>query len=213
MKLYEGDRITSIDGGSGILVAAVEDGNNILLTYYCNDSASCHTIKPNRILSVDVSTDLRHRIVGNLKQLVESGEIRSTANFTDFSDVSEDIDLTSVPECDLLLNLVLNRIPGNANLLADVATCIDHAWTVQEMADAVIDCMESDKDASLAYIKGMAESDLISLHHSLGRWIRNTFLLWSNTNLEYLDSIEHHPDSFSMEVIRCMHTKLTKSQA
>lgn len=204
MKIFKGDRIKTIHEYEGIAVASVEDGSDILITYYCEQSASTQTIKPNQILDLVSSADQRARIVADIQNLIDSGDIRSSSIYTDFTSLTQD-ELTSVPECDQLLKLVLGKVVENDILLAEVATCSDYQWTVDEVADASIECLDSEEIENLK-LKG--EADLIRLHHTFGRWIRNTFLLWYNKNLVYPENVEVHPDSFSMEVIRSIHKKI-----
>lgn len=50
------------------------------------------------------------------------------------------------------------------------------------------------------------DNSLIQYHHGLGRWIRNTFALWSIPwEPELIDGIDHspyHPDELSMTIIK-----------
>ena len=70
--------------------------------------------------------------------------------------------------------------------------------TVDEAVGVVIATL-SDNDK--ATISAMAESELISLHMSLGAWIRNNFGLWSG-NRPLLESTgEPNADDTSMAII------------
>lgn len=73
----------------------------------------------------------------------------------------------------------------------------------------------ADKNTLAAYLR----SDLIMLHHTMGRWIRNAYDLWDaanpNTMLGYEPLIENgcdcnpkHPDAVSMDVIYMMWEQL-----
>lgn len=74
-------------------------------------------------------------------------------------------------------------------------------------------------EADKAQLKAMTEKDLIQLHHSFGRWIRNHYKLWDENNphtllnyepvmIEGVDCSEKHPDAVSMAVIEGMWKKL-----
>lgn len=58
-------------------------------------------------------------------------------------------------------------------------------------------------------IKCTAEDDLISFHHSLGMWIRNTYGLWDTSHP--LHAMGYHPDDYSFEVIVLLHKTLNRS--
>lgn len=53
---------------------------------------------------------------------------------------------------------------------------------------------------------------LIQFHHNIGRWIRNTFELWSRPfTPEIVDGVDiskDHPDAISMRVIEDVYNKL-----
>lgn len=68
-------------------------------------------------------------------------------------------------------------------------------------------------DESIGYIKALKKSELISLHHSLGQWIRNSYGLWdvSNPHVDASDPGDPHPDSISMKVIELLHQSITSS--
>lgn len=85
--------------------------------------------------------------------------------------------------------------------------CFEYAWTPDEMADVVMSLCGSDDDVK-ASLKECPEDRLIEYHQTLGRFIRNHFLLWQNSVLQYPKGLERHPDSFSMEVIRLFREKL-----
>jgi hypothetical protein len=59
------------------------------------------------------------------------------------------------------------------------------------------------EDAKRSFRKITDEKHLIQLHSTLGRWIRNRYLLWDEDN-PYTDknpSSPKHPDQLSMTII------------
>lgn len=71
-------------------------------------------------------------------------------------------------------------------------------------------------------IIGCAEEELWRLHHSFGRWIRNSYGLWlesnplTNNDQSYVcDGIDHnpkHPDSVSFDIIREVYSRLIENR-
>lgn len=63
--------------------------------------------------------------------------------------------------------------------------------------DEILDIKEKAK------ILDMQEDDLSKLHHSLGRWMRNNWSLWSGGQLkDYFNKLEiNHPDDISSIII------------
>lgn len=61
------------------------------------------------------------------------------------------------------------------------------------------------KDQDYFFTLGYEDS-LITLHHSFGRWIRNTYRLWDYTHTPEIvggvDYSKYHPDAVSMEILR-----------
>ena len=59
--------------------------------------------------------------------------------------------------------------------------------------------------ANMAAFKAMDKKDLIFLHHSLGREIRNVFQLWKVKHkpkmVNGVDESPDHPDQISMRII------------
>ncbi len=81
----------------------------------------------------------------------------------------------------------------------------------EEISDHVI-CISD--TINLRYIKKMKSDDLISLHMSLGLWIRNEFGLWNDecpwTNGGQADD-KKHPDNYSFKIIEQIWDKLQKN--
>lgn len=75
----------------------------------------------------------------------------------------------------------------------------------------IVDDLKSNmKRKDLIYIKNLDKDDLITLHHSLGQDIRNTYKLWSRNwipskhevvNGILIDVSPDHPDQLSMTII------------
>ena len=67
-------------------------------------------------------------------------------------------------------------------------------------------------EKDLHFIFNMNKDDLISLHHSYGRHIRNTYKLWENkwnpVLQDQVDVSEGHPDAISMRIIEKLWKKL-----
>jgi len=77
--------------------------------------------------------------------------------------------------------------------------------TVDEAVDKLIQITSK---SDLDYIKRLAEKDLILLHHSLWRWIRNNYGLWSGNPELQTDTKENHPDDASFVIIEAIWKKL-----
>jgi hypothetical protein len=90
---------------------------------------------------------------------------------------------------------------GSYNLNQD-GTFMD----INQIVDDVVNCRLGDQDTK-NHIQQMNSDDLISLHQTMGRWIRNSYGLW-------LDQYPHlnntHPDDFSFEAIKLIHNRITK---
>ena len=88
-------------------------------------------------------------------------------------------------------------------------------FTIAEMAALTL---RSIGNGDRAYVKKVGdEGKLIQLHHSLGRWIRNAFELWSGSHTpEYdehgVDCSPNHPDAISFEVITMLYTLIKTEQ-
>lgn len=72
-------------------------------------------------------------------------------------------------------------------------------WTEQEIIDDLI------KDDNSKKILENKYDDLILLHHSLGRYIRNNYKLWEHDWVPQLengvDMSPNHPDAISQRII------------
>lgn len=77
--------------------------------------------------------------------------------------------------------------------------------------DAVEQALQEIPVAAQAELAAVKQNDLIQLHHSLGRTIRNEFGLWSG-NAALLESCsgrsDAHPDDVSMIIIEQLWAKL-----
>lgn len=78
--------------------------------------------------------------------------------------------------------------------------------------DAIVEALRgeiatwSDEEQSRFYFTGYSEDELIMYHHSLGRWVRNTYKLWEAPWLPEIrddgcDYSPNHPDAISMRII------------
>lgn len=68
------------------------------------------------------------------------------------------------------------------------------------------------KSEDIEWVKMMPKENLISLHHSLGRYIRNMYKLWEHKwepkIINGVDCAENHPDSISQRLIEEFHKRL-----
>jgi len=71
--------------------------------------------------------------------------------------------------------------------------------TVAEAVNRLLECDLGVKDK--AFISKLPKDDLITLHHTLGRWIRNNYGLWQDNKALLADTSETHPDDASMVII------------
>lgn len=73
---------------------------------------------------------------------------------------------------------------------------------IDELAEKVINLLHED---DRQYLKETCKDDLILLHHTLGRHIRNQFglweLKWTPVIVDGIDVSEDHPDAISMKII------------
>lgn len=99
-----------------------------------------------------------------------------------------------------------------------VAFSIDEQDNVLELSaemfldknEIVQDLITSRMD-NLDEFKNQNYDDLIMLHHSFGRWIRNTYGLWSEIN-PHIKTLKTHPDDYSFEIIQLLHQTLNTSK-
>jgi hypothetical protein len=75
--------------------------------------------------------------------------------------------------------------------------------------EIVKDFSDSLSEADLNAFLEMEREDLIQLHHTVGRHIRNKYDLWNIDNPLTLDK---HPDDLSFEIIVAAHERLTASR-
>ena len=71
----------------------------------------------------------------------------------------------------------------------------------QTLKSAIIQLKKELSKEDLQWIKKMKKDRLITLHHSLGRWIRNSFGLWGKNEPLKKSCGEFHPDSVSFVII------------
>jgi len=78
--------------------------------------------------------------------------------------------------------------------------------------DRIVDDIEVlliDSDELKLFINS-DEDDLIGLHHSMGRYIRNEYKLWTDEGKEEFGVHFMHPDELSQGIINYIQTKLKK---
>lgn len=89
--------------------------------------------------------------------------------------------------------------------------------------DEIVEHLYSNLDSrDLIEIQGRTESDMRALHHSFGRWIRNTYGLWDSTHplttqwhtdasshniIEGVDHSDDHPDAVSNDILAALWRK------
>lgn len=82
--------------------------------------------------------------------------------------------------------------------------------TEDEIVQTLLEGLEEE---DLDNLRRMEKRELISLHHSFGTFIRNTYRLWERPWEPVIedgcDLSEHHPDAVSMRIIEKLHVKLT----
>lgn len=76
-----------------------------------------------------------------------------------------------------------------------------------EIVDVILNYDLIDDDTKSTLIRG---DNLISLHFTLGQWIRNTFGLWNPDNPYIKDT---HPDDLSQEIIEKLAKRLKETHA
>jgi len=77
--------------------------------------------------------------------------------------------------------------------------------SVKKAVEALEKCLGSEDKKR---IKKCTKEELVSLHHSLGRFIRNTFGLWGSNEKLLNDCKKSHPDDASMVIIEHLWKKL-----
>lgn len=73
--------------------------------------------------------------------------------------------------------------------------------------DIVMDYLKTIHPYDKHHLQNLNTKDLISLHHSMGRGIRNNYNLWY-IKLEDEPYNNMHPDDLSMEIIKAVHKQL-----
>ena len=68
-------------------------------------------------------------------------------------------------------------------------------------------------DETKESIRSMPDTDLIKLHHSMGRGIRNRFGLWKGNNELLKDTGANEPDAASMFIIKALWKRLNEKGA
>lgn len=65
---------------------------------------------------------------------------------------------------------------------------------------------------NVEFLKNMKADDLITMHSTYGRWIRNSYGLWHPNNPHVIkdDLGDGHPDGISMNVITKIYKNLTE---
>lgn len=85
--------------------------------------------------------------------------------------------------------------------------------TEDEIVETLLEGLEED---DLDRMRRMEEGDLISLHHSFGRFLRNTYRLWDRPwEPEIKDGCDYspnHPDAVSMRIIHKLHARLLNDE-
>lgn len=85
----------------------------------------------------------------------------------------------------------------------------------EELIDEIVNELEKslDKDETES-LKSCPESELIMYHHSAGRYIRNTYKLWTyEWEPQLIEGVDHspnHPDAVSMKIIKMLWDRLQK---
>lgn len=79
----------------------------------------------------------------------------------------------------------------------------------QKIAESVLKLMTHGEKSDIA---ALGEDQLYLLHHTMGRWIRNTYSLWEDPwEPELVDGVDmspNHPDAISMDIIKLLHEKI-----
>jgi hypothetical protein len=97
-------------------------------------------------------------------------------------------------------------MPTDEEILAEVKADLNAIPTTLDEAFAVLDSKLSDEDRRYLQESESPDKAAVSLHHSLGRAIRNEWGLWGDSSkLKQLIAKEHgitHPDDVSGFILR-----------
>jgi len=135
------------------------------------------------------------------------------------------MNLDSIPTIDIILKDTEGKINTRSMLVEDVDNISPQSFLdVGEVIADLIKHRLSQSDQQT--IREMKKKDLITLHFSLGMWIRNNYGLWIKQNPlvasaedssfvdeNGVDCNPQHPDAVSNRIIEDLHTKLNNSQA
>ena len=99
-------------------------------------------------------------------------------------------------------------MPKEVDIIPDELFETYQPSTVQSAVDELIECHMTD-DEKLA-LKEMSKSDLIKLHSSLGRFIRNNFFMWEGNIKLIEDTGKDHPDDASFVIIEALWDTINK---
>lgn len=85
------------------------------------------------------------------------------------------------------------------------------SYSVDEIKNLVYDEVMLSHEL-LQFFKDSKRDDMIQLHHSFGRYIRNKYDLWSRTWVpDLIDGVDYskeHPDAISMDIIESIWDKI-----
>lgn len=81
--------------------------------------------------------------------------------------------------------------------------------------DIILELFKQLSDDEIEYLKSVDTDELISLHSSTGRSIRNEYDLWNykwepELDNQYIDHSPYHPDAISMKIIEGVHRKVNE---
>ena len=82
----------------------------------------------------------------------------------------------------------------------------DHFLSFEEIVEDVVANRLPDEEVK--FVKAQPQDKLIRLHHNLGRWIRNSYGLWFESN----PHCGTHPDDFSQRIIEQVWIELNKEE-
>lgn len=95
-------------------------------------------------------------------------------------------------------NSLINH--GKHQEIAKAAGCVyipetDEFWDKEKIVQY---CVSTLKDEDFVILLSLEKEEMIKYHHSIGRWIRNTFKLWFEDNPTLNGK---HPDDVSGEIL------------